>query len=106
MRVYVENAQIPITEIAMTSSGALLCRTDRTDCCGVERGEAREGEWFYPDGTQVLTLTSGQNFSRSRRTSVVRLNRKENAMQPTGRYCCEVGTVVDTDAMICVNLSE
>jgi hypothetical protein len=105
MRVYVENAQIPISQIAVsdeTSSGALLCRTDRTDCCR----ETREGEWLYPDNTTVRILGSGDDFYRNRGTSVVRLNRRNNTMQPIGLYCCVVDSVVDNNATICVNLSE
>jgi hypothetical protein len=105
MRVYVENAQIPISQIAM-SSGALLCRTDRTDCCGTGLGEIRRGEWLNPDNDMVKTLQSGDDFYRNRGTSVMRLHRRNNAMQPTGLYCCVVDSIVVMNDTTCVNLSE
>ena len=106
-RVYPDMALIQITDVA-TSDGALLCRTDRTDCCGTGSGELRQGEWFYPDGTLVRTDHRGANdsFYRNRHTGIVRLNRRNGTTGPTGLYCCEVASVADPDARICVELSK
>jgi hypothetical protein len=103
---YAQYAEIPITDVGNGTARALLCKTDRTDCCGTGLGETRAGEWFYPDGTKVRTSGSGDDFYRNRGTSVVRLSRRNNATQPTGFYCCEVGTVVDSNSTICINLSK
>jgi hypothetical protein len=106
---YAENAEIPITDVGDSyygGGGALLCRTDRIYCCGYSYGEQRQGEWFYPNGTRVKIAASGDDFYRNRGTSVVRLNKRNNATQPTGLYCCEVGTITNPNATICVTLSK
>jgi hypothetical protein len=104
---YAENAEISIRDVGDSDSGgSLLCKTDRTDCCGIGPGETRRGEWFYPDGTMVGTSGTGDDFYRDRGASVVRLHRRNNAAQPTGRYCCEVGSVANANARICITLSK
>ena len=110
VHTYPANFQIPLTVVgestaAITGSG-LLCRTYRTDCCGNGDGETRQGEWLYPNGTQVRTSGSGDDFYRSRGTGVVILNRRNDATGPIGLYCCEVASVADPNATICINLSE
>jgi hypothetical protein len=106
---YAENAEIPITDVGDSTAGggSLVCRTDRTDCCtGIGQGEIREGEWLYPDNTTVGTSASGDDIFRNRGTSIVKLNRRNNAIQPTGLYCCVVGSIANPDARICVTLSK
>ena len=104
MQVHQANADIFITDIGDVyyAGGALLCRTDRTDCCNIMRA----GEWIYPNGTHVRTYGDGQNdpFYRNRGNSTVRLNRRYGATGPTGFYCCEVPSVVDLNARICINI--
>jgi hypothetical protein len=89
-RVHAAYAQIPITDVGedSASGGALLCITNLPTCCATQR----QGEWFYPNGTKVGIPANGDDFYRNRGTSAVRLHRRNNAMQPTGRYCCEVAT--------------
>ncbi len=100
---YTSNAEIAITEVG-EDSNALLCRTDKTDCCGSKPGETRQGEWFYPNNTIVGTASSGGDFYRNRGTGVVRLNRRNGATQPTGLYCCQVASRADPNARICIYL--
>ena len=110
MNTYPANFQIPPTEVgestAATSGSALFCRTYRINCCGDGDGETRQGEWLYPNGTQVRTSDSGDDFYRKRGTGVVILNRRNGATGPTGLYCCEVASVDDPNARICINLSK
>ena len=110
MYTYPANFQIPITDVgestAAITGSALLCRTYRTDCCGDGDGETRQGEWLYPNGVHVRTIGSGDDFYRNRGTGVVRLNRRNGATGPTGLYCCEVASVADPNATICINLSK
>ena len=110
MRTYPANFQISLTDVgestAAITGSELLCRTYRTDCCSDGHGETRQGEWLYPNGTQVRTSASDDDFYRNRGTGVVILNRRNDATGPTGLYCCEVASVTDPNARICINLSK
>ena len=111
MQTYPADSEIPITDVGestSTSGGALVCRTDRTDCCRAElnAGEIRQGDWRYPNGILVDNTGSGDDLYRTRETSTVLLNRRNDATGPTGLYCCEVASVADPTARICINLSK
>ena len=79
-----------ITDIE-NGTNALYCFTNRTDCCR-DSDESANGEWFFPDRSAVEGngSVSTLDFSRNKRPSAVVLNRRNNAMGPTGLYCCEV----------------
>ncbi len=51
------------------------------------------GEWFLPGGPNPI-VDGGDNsmadFSRSRRSGAVLLNRRNNAIGPEGLYRCDV----------------
>lgn len=67
---------------------ALLCKTNKEDCCGTIPN--RFGEFFYPNGVQVPVGSRQQGFYRNRGNQEVRLNRREGVDSPIGRYRCEV----------------
>ena len=57
------------------------------------------GEWFFPDGMRVDIKNNNGDIYRDRtgaestppiRNATVRLNRRKNAMNPIGLYCCEI----------------
>ena len=75
-------------------------------CChGNETGgKGALGEWHYPDGTNVGIKDSGDDIYRNRGLSVVRLNRRNNAISPTGLYCCEVPDASNTMQRVCANV--
>ena len=111
MQNYPADSQIPISDVGestLTSGGALVCRTDRTDCCrnDPQAGETRQGHWKYPYGDLVGTTATGDAIYRTRGASTVLLNRRNGATGPTGLYCCEVASVADPNARICINLSK
>ena len=69
---------------------SLLCVTNRDGCCSSQEGGAA-GEWHFPNnGSTVGTNNGGGSFYRNRGPSVVRLNRRHNAMSPTGVFRCEI----------------
>ena len=70
---------------------SLVCVTSNvnTECCRGSDG-GRAGEWYFPDGNQVPRNAESDDFSRSGFTHQVRLNRRNNAMGPTGVYECRV----------------
>lgn len=66
--------------------GALICYTNSPGCCA----SSRTGEWYYPNGSAVSIEGNKEDFYRSRGSRVVRLNRRNNAVGPTGIYCCDI----------------
>ena len=88
---------------------ALLCRTDRTDCCGsTMMNQIRTGEWHFPCNQESGVGTLGNPprndaFYRDRGPSVVRLNRRGS---PSERGCfgCELLNVNNVIQMIFVNI--
>ena len=68
------NSFVNVDDIGDNNEVALLCHTDKYDCC---RYPYRSGEWFYPDGSQVGAYVSYNGvtdfFYRNRDYSVVRL---------------------------------
>ncbi len=64
---------------------ALLCVTDNTECCRT----GADGEFFYPDGTAV-GFSSINSIYRNRGEQLIRLNRRNGATSPLGRYRCAI----------------
>ena len=62
------------------------------------------GQWVYPNGSVVGTRSNGQDFYVDRGPSVVRLNRRSNAVSTTGLFCCEVPDATAKNTKICVNV--
>lgn len=87
-RTYLNNTIVLITDIG-EDDNALLCVTDKRDCCRTEDGQL-VGEFYTPDNNQVGVRSSGNSFYRNRGLQIVRLNRRDDALSPTGRYRCMV----------------
>ena len=64
-----------------------MCVTDNPNCC---RYPDRFGEWYFPNGSAVRIERYGDDFYRDRGRRTVRLNRRNNAVYPTGIYHCEL----------------
>ena len=86
-KVYLNNSAIPLREIGEGDS-ALLCKTDRENCCGTIPN--RFGEFYYPNGILVPIANRGQSFYRNRGEQLIRLNRRNEATSPTGKYHCAI----------------
>ena len=82
--IYGNNSIVTLNDIA-ENDGALLCYTNSVDCC-----KNTQSEWYFPNGTTVGTSDAGSDLYRNRGPSVVRLNRRNNAMMPTGVFHCEI----------------
>ena len=74
--------------------------TDRVGCCKGTYGGV--GEWYFPNNERVGTTGEGESFYRNRDVGVVRLNRRHNAMMPTGSFCCEIPDVNNVTRRICI----
>ena len=105
---YRNGSHILIDEIE-GDDGALLCITDLVQCCrsGDTPGEGGAlGEWLYPNRSLVRVKDSGDDFYRTRDLGIVRLNRRNSAMFPTGQFCCMVPDVTFMDKTTCINIGE
>ena len=108
------NTVVVITAIGdghVTDGGdPLVCATQLTPCCGTAPN--RFGGWYYPNGTQVPVSGGGYSFYRTRRDSNsvnnvlggALLNRRFNAMGPTGIYNCIIRSSDGTDQTLYVGL--
>ena len=70
--------------------GVLQCFTDKMGCCNVIPN--REGEWKYPNGSQVQIRGRNGDFYRTRGDDpgIITLHWTENALIPEGVFCCEI----------------
>ena len=100
---YSNNSYILNSDIGEGNDGALLCFTDLSPCCD-SAGGSDVGEWFFPDESQVLAPGTGTDFYRDRGPGMVRLHRRNNAMSPTGQFCCEVPNAIFVNTRICANI--
>ena len=99
-----------------TDINALLCNTDRSDCCtgGDHPNGIAQGHWYFPDGTEVMSFTiedaanpTRNFFSRSRGTGIVRLSRRGNPPQSQrGRFRCVIPDASGMDVTLFVNIGE
>ena len=86
-QVYLNNSVISLHLIG-ENEDALLCRTDRVECCGTLPN--RFGEFYYPSGVQVPIRIHGQGFYRNRGEREIRLHRREGVTTPAGRFRCQI----------------
>ncbi len=90
--MYPNNSIVNITDIGV-GDNALFCLSNSSSCCRNKDGMA-SGEWFLPGGSSPIDgngeSSSTANFIRSRRSSAVLLNRRNNAIGPEGPYRCDV----------------
>ena len=66
---------------------ALVCVTNQTACCRPENGSVL-GNWFFPNGTRVLSSGKGWDFHRTRGHMMVRMQRRRGGAE--GVYRCEI----------------
>ena len=86
-KVYNNNSFVSITDIGEDDK-ALLCKTDKVECCGTRPN--RFGEFYYPDGSRVPIKRENDRFYRNRDEQQIRLNRRVGSVSPTGLYRCEI----------------
>lgn len=100
-----DNGYVDVNHIG-AYDGALLCHTNKYDCCGSGYGY-RAGEWFFPDGSHVLIYyyyhDMSDFFYRNRGDRVVRLNRLGNPLI-SGQFRCQVPNADGVDQTVHVNI--
>ena len=82
------NNSIVILENIGEGDDALLCMTNQTACCNSSEMGPALGNWFFPDGTRVLSSGNNWDFYRTRGQMVVHLNRRRGGEE--GIYRCEI----------------
>ena len=101
---YGNHSLVPLTAIGEGDTAALLCLTDREQCCRGSDGVAG-GNWYYPsNGSLVPFGFDDTSIYQNRGASRVRLNRRDNAQSPTGVYHCEIPDGNGNDQSIYVGL--
>ena len=96
-------------ELSPDGGDPLVCATQLTACCAAFAH--RDGDWLYPNGTDVPNFATGNSFYRTRRDSetggvlgAALLHRRFGAMMPTGIYSCVIAGADGTDQTLYVGL--
>ena len=92
-RLVPNNSIVLLREIGEGSS-ALLCLTDRLQCCS-RAAEGRLGLWMSPDGDVQQNMDD--DIYAIRGFSYISLNRKSSTMRPTGVYTCLIPSSSDNE---------
>ena len=90
---------------------ALLCNTDKINCCTNMKGEIRAGEWYYPSGNSVgikiMKMKQEQDeFYRDRGMQVVRLHHRQGRVVERGRFQCAIPDVNNVTRSIYVHIGK
>ena len=114
---YANNSDILITNIGtvhtQSPSEALVCNTDYRPCCrhfpNIRLPSIRQGDWYYPSGTQVLPLFVGDVFYNTKGGNDGTLNlfrRDTDITSPIGSFCCEIPVADGVNQTLCANIGE
>ena len=85
--IYQNNSLMALEDIG-EGDNALLCMTDQIACCRRPYVLLSLGNWFFPNGTRVLSNDEQWDFHRTRGQSVVVLHRRRGGEE--GIYHCEI----------------
>ncbi len=91
---YSSHGVLDPSTISTGSFNSLLCVTNTMACC-----QDNEGQWFFPDGTELISTNAFDPHYISRGLSVVGLNRGALATTPAGVYRCEVPASSGTESV-------
>ena len=104
--LYSNNSIVTLSDIG-EDSFSLLCYTNNTQCCRYRYYPSARytiREWYFPNGTNVNVKGAQGDFYRTRGSSVVRLNRRNSTMIPTGVFRCEIPDANETNRSIYVGV--
>ena len=76
---------------------ALNCKTNLTGVNG-----SASGDWYFPDGTRVLSTPNNLEIYRTREEMMVRLNRKRGGEE--GIYHCEIPDAMNVTQTIYIGV--
>ena len=102
--VYYNNSLMTLEDIGERGD-ALFCVTDQPACCippyTGEMGSAL-GNWYFPNGTRVVSSGAQWDFHRTRGQSVVLLRRKRGG--DNGIYHCEIPDAMNVTQTIYIGV--
>ena len=99
--VYLNNSAISLQEIG-EGERALICKTNKQDCCGTPPN--RFGEFHYPNGDQVPIRNRQDKLYRQRGDREIYLNRRVDTTSPSGTYSCVIPDVAGTIQTLYIDL--
>ena len=79
-------------------NNTLLCVANQTACYK----QPAKGNWYFPNGTRVLSSGEQWDFYRTRDQMVVRLNRREGGED--GIHRCEIPDSMDVTQNISIGV--
>ena len=83
---------------------ALLCITNETGCCRDSNVPGHMREWYFPNGSAVSRNDIGHSIYRNRGPSIVRLNRRHNAISPSGIFSCIIPSFITQSNQIVTSI--
>ena len=103
--IYQNNSCVALEDIGEVDD-ALLCRTSLTACCQPPFFTggywSSVGNWFFPNGTRVLSSGSWWDIYRTRGQMAVHLNRRRGGVD--GIYHCEILDSMNVKQIIYIGL--
>ena len=99
------NNSIVILEDIGEGGDALLCITKLTACCrSSDTGGIRSalGNWFFPNGTRVLSSGNQWDFYRTIGQMMVHLNRRRGGAE--GIYHCQIPDTMNVTQTIYIGV--
>ena len=84
---YLNNSLVTLEDIG-EGVDALHCVTDQNACCRPPHTGVLIGNWYFPNGSRVVSFGEYWDFHRIRGQSVVYLNRRRGGED--GIYHCEI----------------
>ena len=103
------NGYVDVADIG-EGDDALLCHTNKADCCTDTMGQKRAGEWYFPGNKTMKVKILGDPprnnvFYRNRGNMTVLLNQHGNP-QERGLFRCEVPDANNANQMLSVNIGK
>ena len=99
---YQNNSVITLEDVG-EGDDALRCITDYPNCCRYPfTGPRVIGNWFFPNGTRVVSSDARWDFHRTRWQSVVRLHRRRGGAE--GLYCCKIPNTLNITQSIYIGV--
>ena len=88
------HAYVDLTLVGNDNSdpgNTVRCITDLSTCCTSSQGDHR-GDWYFPTGDRLQIALPNIDIIERRDAQRVVLRRRNNAMGPSGIYCCNIPT--------------
>ena len=89
--VLANHSYVNLLLVNETRSGSVHCHTDLSTCCRSTIGVHR-GDWFFPNGSVLLGISSGDDIYELRGPQRVDLQSRNNG-SASGMYHCSIATV-------------